>query len=228
MWISEIFYTVQGEGILLGVPSVFVRTSGCNLRCAWCDTKYTSWNASGQHINVEDVLKKVMSFPCDHVVLTGGEPLLDKDITTLTHLLHQENKHITIETAATIFNEDIICDLASLSPKLSNSKPQGLSEDWIQRHEKQRLQPQIINKWIEKYDYQLKFVVSEKNDLQEILQLLESLTNVTRQNVVLMPEGTQAAALYEKSIWLTEVCKEYGFRYTPRMHIDLFGNKRGV
>ena len=228
MWISEIFYTIQGEGLLLGVPSVFVRTSGCNLRCNWCDTKYTSWNASGEHVDVEQVLHQVLEFNCDYVVLTGGEPLIDKDITRLTHLLHQNNKHITIETAATIFNNDVVCDLASLSPKLSNSRPQGLSEKWIQRHESLRLQPQIIGRWIEKYNYQLKFVVSEESDVQQILQLLKSLPTVTRNHIVLMPEGTQVKPLHEKSLWLTEICKKYGFRYTPRMHIDLFGNKRGV
>lgn len=228
MWISEIFYTIQGEGLLLGVPSVFVRTSGCNLRCNWCDTKYTSWNASGKHIDVEQVLSQVMEFNCDYVVLTGGEPLLDKDTAALSQLLHQNNKHITIETAATIFNEDVVCDLASLSPKLSNSRPQNISKKWIERHEKLRLQPQIIQQWIQKYDYQLKFVVSEESDLQQILQLLKTLPGVSTHNVVLMPEGTQAKPLHEKSLWLTEICKKYGFRYTPRMHIDLFGNKRGV
>lgn len=228
MWISEIFYTIQGEGLLLGVPSVFVRTSGCNLRCNWCDTKYTSWNATGKHIDVAQVLGQVMEFNCDYVVLTGGEPLLDKDTAAFTHLLRQNNKHITIETAATIFNEDVVCDLASLSPKLSNSRPQNISKKWSERHEKLRLQPQIIQQWIQKYDYQLKFVVSEESDLQQILQLLKALPEVAARNVVLMPEGTQAKRLHEKSLWLTEICKKYGFRYTPRMHIDLFGNKRGV
>src|SRR5438067_7497385 len=123
MYISEIFHSIQGEGELTGVPSVFIRTSGCNLRCDWCDTKYASWHPEGTEMSVEDVVSRVLQFRCDYCVLTGGEPMIAKDIHILAERLRSAGKHITIETAATVLPRGIACDLASLSPKLSNSTP---------------------------------------------------------------------------------------------------------
>ena len=113
MRISEIFYSIQGEGRLLGVPSVFVRTSGCNLRCRWCDTPYTSWKPEGKSWSVKNILGEVDKYPTRHVVITGGEPLLAPDIEELTLQLRQRGAHITIETAATIF-KPLAGDLISL------------------------------------------------------------------------------------------------------------------
>src|SRR5579875_4076192 len=96
MKISEIFYSIQGEGMLLGVPSVFVRTSGCNLRCTWCDTPYTSWNPEGEQFTVKQVVEKVAQFPASHVVVTGGEPMIAPEIGALTSALHDRQMHITI------------------------------------------------------------------------------------------------------------------------------------
>src|SRR5829696_7945417 len=101
MWVSEVFYSIQGEGELTGVPSVFVRTSGCNLRCSWCDTKYASWEPEGDELSVEAIVEKVLSYPARHVVLTGGEPLVAKGIRELAQRLHEAGWHITIETAGT-------------------------------------------------------------------------------------------------------------------------------
>jgi 7-carboxy-7-deazaguanine synthase len=120
MLISEIFYSIQGEGELTGVPSVFVRTSGCNLRCNWCDTMYASWDPEGDQMSLDEILRKVDSFPTQHCVLTGGEPMVAKEIHELANSLRQQGKHITIETAATIPPAGIACDLASLSPKPKN------------------------------------------------------------------------------------------------------------
>ena len=101
--ITEIFYSIQGEGELVGVPSVFVRTSGCNLRCAWCDTPYASWNPEGRRWSAQEVFEKVVSFSgASHVVLTGGEPMLAPDLPELAALLHAAGWHITIETAGTL------------------------------------------------------------------------------------------------------------------------------
>src|SRR5580700_10050331 len=101
MLVSEIFYSIQGEGELTGIPSVFVRTSGCNLRCTWCDTKYASWNPEGDDLSIEAVVDKVMAFPAQHCVLTGGEPMAAKNIGALASELRARGKHITIETAGT-------------------------------------------------------------------------------------------------------------------------------
>ena len=136
MLISEIFHSIQGEGELTGVPSVFVRASGCNLRCTWCDTKYASWNPEGEERSIDEIVEKVASFPARHVVLTGGEPMVAKGIRELALRLRENGLHITLETAGTLAPDGIACDLASLSPKLSNSTPDALGEGWRERHER--------------------------------------------------------------------------------------------
>src|SRR6185369_15469098 len=106
MLISEIFYSLQGEGELTGVPSVFVRTSGCNLRCSWCDTPYASWNPEGEQQSVAQIMAAIEAHPvARHVVLTGGEPMIAKDIRALAAAIKETGRHITIESAATIAPE---------------------------------------------------------------------------------------------------------------------------
>lgn len=124
MLISEVFYSLQGEGELSGVPSVFIRTSGCNLRCVWCDTPYASWNPEGTRQSVDLLLRAVEAHhAARHVVITGGEPMIAPGIRDLARELKQRDYHVTIETAATIAPDGIACDLASMSPKLLNSAP---------------------------------------------------------------------------------------------------------
>ena len=122
MKISELFFSIQGEGKLSGVPSVFVRASGCNLRCVWCDTPYASWNPEGEDVAVAEIVRRVAEFGASHVVLTGGEPMIMPEIGELCSALKGMGRHITIETAATVF-KPVAHDLASLSPKLANSTP---------------------------------------------------------------------------------------------------------
>jgi 7-carboxy-7-deazaguanine synthase len=230
MLVSEIFYSIQGEGELTGVPSVFVRTSGCNLRCSWCDTKYASWAPEGEELSSEEILAQVDAFSCRHVVVTGGEPMIAKGIHELAVQLKTRGHHITIETAATVLPEGIACDLASLSPKLSNSTPTAaLAGSWSDRHEKRRLQPEVIRDWIQNYNYQLKFVVASENDLAEIHDLLAGIgAAINPAKVLLMPEATDAATLGERSCFLIAICKRHGYRYCDRLHIRLFGNRKGT
>lgn len=232
MRISEIFHSVQGEGLLLGVPSVFVRTSGCNLRCRWCDTPYASWNPEGEEMDPESILRRVKAYGCRHVVLTGGEPMVASGIRELAALLKSAGLHITLETAATVEPDGIACDLASLSPKLADSTPsEEQAGPWKARHERTRLRPEIIRSWMENHECQLKFVVSEAEQLPEIEELLNEVGAVpgfTRDRVLLMPEGTDPGSLREKAPVIAELCMEHGFRYAPRLHIDLFGNTRGT
>jgi 7-carboxy-7-deazaguanine synthase len=231
MRISEIFYSVQGEGELTGVPSVFIRTSGCNLRCCWCDTPYASWAPEGDEMSVSEILEETAKFPARHVVLTGGEPMIAKGIHELARGLADRGKHITIETAATVAPGGIACDLASLSPKLTNSTPAPgtIDASWITRHEDRRLQPGVINAWIKSVPYQLKFVVSEAAQIAEIEQLLGGLgTPVAPERVHLMPEGRSTEELRQKSALLLETCKSRGYRFCHRLHIELFGNQRGT
>jgi 7-carboxy-7-deazaguanine synthase len=229
MRIAEIFHSIQGEGLLAGVPSIFIRTSGCNLRCHWCDTPYASWKPEGPEMSIEEILKKLTEWNCDHVVLTGGEPMIAPDLPELATVLKKQKKHITIETAGTILPNGIPCDLASISPKLSNSTPSPERDPaWAKKHEATRLQPEVIAEWIRKYPVQLKFVVSSENDLVEIKDLLSRLPPVPLHQILLMPEGIDVKTLAARSPWLVDICKREGFRFCPRFHIELFGHTRGT
>lgn len=231
MRIAEIFYSVQGEGELTGVPSVFVRTSGCNLRCTWCDTKYASWKPEGDELSIEEIVRKVTSYPATHCVLTGGEPMVAKGFPELAAALRSAGRHITIETAGTIPPNGIACDLASLSPKLSNSTPDEteIGADWRTRHEATRLQPEVLRQWMEAYPYQLKFVVETAQDLSEIDALIRDIgIAVPPEKVLLMPQGIDAQTIRGRDQSLIEICLQRGFRYCNRLHIELFGNTRGT
>jgi 7-carboxy-7-deazaguanine synthase len=224
MKIAEIFYSVQGEGTLAGVPSVFVRTSGCNLRCSWCDTPYTSWHPEGEEMSVEAILERVFECPAArHVVITGGEPMIAPGIIELTRGFREREMHITIETAGTVF-APVVCDLMSISPKLANSTPEG---EFRIRHERLRMQPFVLRRLISAHDYQLKFVVSRPEDIQEVRTTIAQI-EASPSNVILMPEGVTPEALRARSEWVIEYCKRFGYRYGPRLHIDIWGNRRGV
>ena len=223
MRIAEIFYSIQGEGSLAGVPSVFVRTSGCNLRCAWCDTPYTSWRPEGDDWALERVLREVDQHPARHVVVTGGEPMIAREIVELTHILRERGKHITIETAGTVF-APVACDLMSISPKLANSTPEG---EWAERHERWRIQPEVLKRLMAAYEYQLKFVIAQPEDAAEVRELVRAL-DADAGKVILMPEGVEADVLRERGVWLAEICKQEGFRFSPRLHVELWGNRRGT
>ena len=230
MLISEIFYSLQGEGELTGVPSVFIRTSGCNLRCNWCDTPYASWQPEGKQMTVGEIVAAIRCHPARHVVLTGGEPMIAPDIHALAIALKKLDYHLTIETAATIVPAGIACDLASLSPKLKNSSPdERLDDTWRIKHETLRWQPEVVRAWLDRGGYQLKFVVTQEADILEIEMLLASLRqDIPRAKVLLMPEGTTVEVLRARAVWLAELCKARGYRYAPRLHVELYGNKRGT
>jgi 7-carboxy-7-deazaguanine synthase len=232
MLISEIFYSLQGEGSLSGVPSVFVRTSGCNLRCAWCDTPYASWNPEGTQMGVDKIVAAVQGYPAArHVVLTGGEPMIASGIRELAAALKELDYHITIETAATVAPEGIAYDLASMSPKLLNSAPQGAENlTWRKKHEATRWQPTVVKAWLDAgRDYQFKFVVAAPTDVEELEGMLGSLgRDIPRHKVQLMPEARTLELMRERSKWLGELCKTRGYRYAHRLHIELYGNKRGT
>lgn len=224
MRIAEIFYSVQGEGGLMGVPSVFVRTSGCNLRCSWCDTPYTSWHPEGEERSVEQIVESCAQFAAArHVVLTGGEPMIAPGMVELSALLRAKGMHITIETAGTVF-ADVACDLMSISPKLSNSTPEG---PFRAQHERLRLNAAVLRQLTTVYDYQLKFVIAHRADLAEAQDVIQN-AGAPPEKVILMPEGTSAEVLNERGPWVAELCKEHGYRFSPRLHVYLYGNRRGT
>ena len=223
MKIAELFYSLQGEGSLIGVPSFFIRTSGCNLRCSWCDTPYTSWQPEGSEMDLDAICAELRSTPARHVVVTGGEPMIALEIVALTERLRALGMHITVETAGTVF-KPVACDLMSVSPKLSNSTPGG---PWAAQHERLRMQTDVLTKLMAGYRYQLKFVIAKPDDLAEVKSLVAAL-KAPAESIVLMPEGIDAVLLRERALWLAEICKAEGFRFSPRLHVDLYGNRRGV
>ena len=164
----------------------------------------------------------------NHVVLTGGEPMLFDPIEILAKELKALGHTITIETAGTI-HRSLPCDLISISPKLANSTPR---EDltWKDRHEATRINISAIQALISSYPYQLKFVVNpdEGDDLTEIESLLAQLHGVDSTRVLLMPEGTDSETLHRRARMLVKPVMDRNWRLTQRLHIDLFGNTKGT
>lgn len=156
--------------------------------------------------------------------------MIAKGIRELAQTLSEAGRHITIETAATVAPHGIACDLASMSPKLLNSSPgDRLGDGWKQRHESLRWQPAVVAAWMAAHDYQLKFVVAAPRDLEEIESMLAELpVKPPASKVLLMPEGVTAGHLHERGAWIAGICKERGYRFCPRLHIELFGNRRGT
>lgn len=237
----EIFFSIQGEGKNLGQPSVFVRTSLCNLHCVWCDTDYT-WNWRGTrfaHVRdaepayekydiktvvaelaVEEVAALVQQYPCKNVVLTGGEPMMQQEgLLALMEALGPDY-WFEIETNGAILPGpafDARIDQYNVSPKLANSgNPRKLRE-----------KAQVYRFFAQHPGAFFKFVIAAPEDLDEMLQLVEHYA-IPASRVYLMPEGAAEAALREKQAWLVEVCKRHGFHFTSRLHILIYGNKRGV
>ncbi len=233
--VSEVFVSVQGEGSLVGVPSVFVRLSGCNLRCTWCDTPYASWSPEGDAVGVEAVVERVLGTGVRHAVLTGGEPMVQTGLGGLARGLREGGMHVTIETAGTVgaVMDDVPCDLLSLSPKLSNSTPAvGDERDpggvWRERHEARRLDVGVLQGLVDAYAVrQFKFVVTGPGDLAEIEGLMGELRGWRAEEVMLMPEGMAVPAAGDVA-WVVEACVERGWRYCHRLHVELFGNTRGT
>lgn len=225
--VSETFTSIQGEGSLTGVPSFFIRASGCNLRCVWCDTPYASWNPEGTSRSIDDLVKEAEASGVKHIVLTGGEPMIFPQLDVLTRRLREGGFHQTIETAGTVFR-DLPVDLMSISPKLSNSSPGEEHGAWAKRHEERRLNFPVLQQLIDRYPHrQFKFVVQGERDLAEIDAILDQLTGWRDEEIYLMPEGVTAPST-ERKQFVTEACINRNWRYGHRLHIELFGNTRGT
>ena len=229
--ICEIYASVQGEGLLTGTPSVFVRTSGCNLRCWFCDTPFASWKPEGPHLTVDEVFAKTMALELRHIVITGGEPMIHRPLVELCQALRDHGKHITIETAGTV-SQALECDLISISPKLASSAPTPASAgSWHAAHQARRERLDIVNALILKHDYQLKFVVDSPSDAAEVLRYLEQLSllgQIDGDRVLLMPQGIDIESLQRQEDWLKPWCHQHALRYCPRAHIMWYGNQRGT
>jgi 7-carboxy-7-deazaguanine synthase len=228
MRVAEIYRSLQGEGALTGTPSVFVRTSGCNLRCSFCDTPYASWQPEGDDLSVDEILGQVEALGAAHVVLTGGEPMLFAELIPLAAGLRALVRHITIETAGTLYLP-VECDLMSISPKLSNSTPEAeRAGSWTVRHEQARRAPDVLRRLAARYEYQIKFVVDVPEDCGEIEDFLALFPELDRARVLLMPQGVSAGDLERKQDWLSAYCQRHGLGFCPRKQIEWFGLARGT
>ncbi len=245
MRIAEIYSSLQGEGRLTGTPSALVRTSGCNLRCWFCDTPFTSWRPEGDDREVAEILEeierlksaggpwlKVLASPAQvtlrHVIITGGEPMLFAELIPLCAQLRQRGWHITIETSGTLYLP-VACDLMSISPKLASSTPvvQGAGT-WSERHERERHQPAVIRRLLAEYDVQLKFVIDSPTDCEEVDRWLSEFERIPADKVWLMPQGVDSAELQRAAEWLVPYCTQRGYHFCPRKHIEWFGPGRGT
>ena len=252
--INELFESLQGEGVLAGVPSVFIRTSGCNLRCWFCDSYHTSWEPTHAWMGLDEIVDRVGEFDADHVVLTGGEPLVHDESLSLINRLSDRGYHITVETNGTIAPPpETPIDLASVSPKLASSTPTperppagggddavgtddeavdgdaAAVDDWQQRHEANRIDHEALAALVDRFGFQLKFVLTGREDLPEIEDLIEELrarteSEIADPDVLLMPEGQTREQLAETRREVAEVAIESGYRYTPRLHVDLWND----
>lgn len=237
MHIAELFRSLQGEGRLTGTPSIFVRLSGCNLRCRFCDTRYASWEPDGEHLSIEQVVARIQALAAPtpesvqgvgHVVITGGEPMIAPELVALCDAIHGLKMHITIETAATRYLP-VACDLMSISPKLVNSTPTPEEgAEWISHHERNRYAPEVIERSNAEYDCQFKFVIDRIEDCREVMAYLADFPQISRSRVMLMPQGIDAEELAAKALWLEPYCLEHGLAFCPRRQIEWFGPGRGV
>ncbi len=240
----EIFHTLQGEGVSAGLPAVFVRSSRCNLHCHWCDTDHT-WNFEGTpwthekdatpgyakhrkadvtfEMSPSDIADLVAAYPCRRVVLTGGEPLIQQDawVELIRALRNIDPGYVfEVETNGTLaptaeFAEAV--DQFNVSPKLANS---GMGESLRLKPEALKALAAIGKAWF-------KFVLTAPADLSEI-EAIAARVPISRERILLMPEGRTVPKLDETSAWLADLCRENGYRFSDRLHVRLWGDKRGV
>jgi 7-carboxy-7-deazaguanine synthase len=228
MRIAEIYRSIQGEGLLTGVPSVFVRASGCNLRCWFCDTPFASWRPEGCDMSSDEIVAQVEEWDTQHVVVTGGEPMLFAELIPLCDRLRTIGRHVTIETAGTLFLP-VACHLMSISPKFASSAPPADAEPhWRRRHERERHRPDVIRRLLSEFNYQVKFVVDTPADLNDVARYLEEFPEVDRGRVLLMPQGADLDQLEARASWLRPYCENAGLIFCPRKQIEWFGPVRGT
>jgi 7-carboxy-7-deazaguanine synthase len=216
--ISEIFYSIQGEGLLAGRPAVFIRLAGCPLRCKFCDTNYALDSSAGKKITIAEIEKQVKKYKPKYVVITGGEPMICPNLSQLCKAL--KNFHITIETSGIKFLPGLNCNLMSISPKLSNA--------YLKKSDKKRyLKIDHLKKLIKEYDYQLKFVIEKAKDIAEVKQITKEMKTIDRSKVLLIPQAKNLSQYLSRSPLVAGLCRENGFTFSPRLQL-VFGEIKPV
>ena len=223
----EIFHSLQGEGVSVGTPSVFIRLATCNLACSWCDTKYTwdwsnyDYSAEVVELSQEQIMERILAFHCPRLIITGGEPLMQwKALSGLVEELKGYGYTFEVETNGTIVPTSALAqsiDQWNVSPKLANS---------CNSRQRREVSP-ALTAFASLPTAYFKFVVAQPQDLDEVKELLERY-QLPRQRVLLMPEGRDRKTLRERSLWLGQMCVAEGFRFSPRLHILLWGDRRGA
>ena len=219
MLINEIFHSIQGEGPSVGIPAIFLRLGGCNLKCKWCDTKY-AWHpkyADNKEMSVNHIIKAIKKYPCKHLVITGGEPMLQQD-AIYELLIKLKNYTAEVET-----NGSIECKSGPIPNKVKNFVLQI------------NCSPKLTNSGNIPYSLKIlptmkvfyKFVVQNKSDLKEIKSFARKY-KIPNYKIWLMPEGVTKSDILKRSKWLIELCKKEGYNFSPRLHVMIWGNKRGV
>ncbi len=214
--VAECFFSIQGEGVTAGTPAVFIRLQGCSVGCQWCDTKY-SWDpGAGREVALDDLVEEASAFPCRRSVITGGEPLESFLFPSLVEALKARRFTLEVETSGTLPPPPVAVDQWNVSLKLVGS---GVPEA-------KRINPEAIRQFLRLRAW-WKFVVVDAGDVAEVLRLAERFA-LPREKILLMPEGVRREEILERSSWVWEECTRYGFRYSPRLHILLWGARRGV
>jgi organic radical activating enzyme len=214
--VSEIFTSIQGEGPSVGTPSVFVRLQGCRVGCVWCDTRY-SWDArGGDELTLEALLRRVKGASAQNVVVTGGEPLEHPAFVPLVAGLHALGLRVEVETAGTVLPPPSPVDQWNVSLKLAHS---GVP---VAR----RLRPKAIERFRDLGAW-FKFVVAAEGDVDEVLAI-QSRHGLATGRIVLMPLGMLRAEQLALMPRVVEWSRRHGFRFSPRLHILIWGPRRGV
>ncbi|MEK4477179.1 7-carboxy-7-deazaguanine synthase QueE [Paenibacillus sp. FSL R7-0048] len=220
--IYEMFASIQGEGLLQGIPSVLLRLVGCNLSCSWCDTQDFLQGGRGTYYSLEEIMDALAVYDCRNIVITGGEPFIHPELPLLTQELHQRGYHITIETNATLYQE-VTCDLISMSPKLTNSV---VTEADGQKRNKIDLE--TIRKFIANYSYQIKFVVSERDDMDEVASILAEVGDYDPFRVMIMPMAATIQELQRVQKKVLKMCIDHNMRYANRLQLQIWNNKSEI
>ena len=215
--VAEVFYSIQGEGATAGLPAVFVRLQGCSVGCVWCDTKYSWDSEAGRAVDLPALVDEAAAFPCRRAVVTGGEPLESPLFVALLRGLAGRGFVIEVETSGIVPPPPSV-DRAiqwNVSLKLAGS---GVDEA-------RRIRPEAIRGFLAR-DAWWKFVVTDDADVSEVLQLAERFA-LPRARILLQPEAVRREDLLERSPGVVEACKRHGFCFSPRLHVLLWGAKRG-